>query len=72
MIGVGEALLQAARETNHPNFPKEVATELIQHGIKGSKGREDFKLKARRLKPYPLQSLQYAVDAYPTLVSKLD
>ncbi|KAJ3912593.1 hypothetical protein F5877DRAFT_72265 [Lentinula edodes] len=65
VIGVGEALLQAARETNHPNFPKDlqkVAMELIQHGIKGSKGREDFELKARRLKPYPLQSLHSKKD----------
>ncbi|KAJ3803861.1 hypothetical protein F5876DRAFT_71107, partial [Lentinula aff. lateritia] len=75
VVGVGEALLQAAGETNHPNFQKnlqKVATELIQHGIKGSKDREHFELKARRLKPYPLQPLQRAIDAYPTLVSKLD
>ncbi|KAJ3911295.1 hypothetical protein F5877DRAFT_86181 [Lentinula edodes] len=75
VVGVGEALLQAAGETNHPNFQKnlqKVARELIQHGIKGSKDREHFELKAHRLKPYPLQSLQHAIDAYPTLVSKLD
>ncbi|KAJ3925113.1 MAG: hypothetical protein NXY57DRAFT_1044378 [Lentinula lateritia] len=75
VVGVGEALLQAAGETNHPNFQKnlqKVATGLIQHGIKGLKDREHFELKARRLKPYPLQPLQHAIDAYPTLVSKLD